>query len=87
MRLKEDNDGWRSHAIIKRDFRHDHADLRIAFRSHKNTNRWCRGKVGVSHEINWQKETWLLGITVYVGKCTICGKQKYKDRLSIAKSK
>jgi hypothetical protein len=78
MRLKENKDSWHSHVITKRDFRHDQTDLNVAYRSHKNTNRWCRGRVGINHEINWQRETWMFGIIVYVGKCTACGKQKTK---------
>jgi hypothetical protein len=81
MRLKERRDNWRSHAIIKRDFKHDHSESIPKFRSHKNTLKWCKGKIGFRHEIHWHKETWFFGITTYVGKCVNCSKTIYKSRL------
>lgn len=79
MRLKERKDNWRSHAIVKRDFKHDHSDLSVIYSSHKNKSKWCKGKVGVKHNFQWHKETWLFGINMLVGECATCGKHMYRD--------
>ena len=81
MRIKERKDNWRASAILKRDFRHDHGEFMPKFSHHKNTNKWCRDKIGIKHEVNWRKETWLFGMTMYVGRCINCHKKMYKDRL------
>jgi len=78
MRLKENSDNWRASAIIKRDFKHDHADLKNTYKSHKNRRKWCRGKVGINHTIKWRKEVWLFSININVGQCTSCGKHMYR---------
>jgi hypothetical protein len=78
MRLKENRDSWRARAIIKRDFKHDHNDLIIRFKSHKNTNKWCKGKTGIRHDVEWEKETTFLGYTYQTGRCVVCGKKIYK---------
>jgi hypothetical protein len=83
MRLKEDNTSWNASSILKRDFRHDHSENKMLFRSHKNTKKWCRGKVGVEHVTAWHKHTWLFGEVMYVGKCKNCGKKFFKDSRSV----
>ncbi|HUC87708.1 MAG TPA: hypothetical protein VMR95_00985 [Candidatus Binatia bacterium] len=77
MRLKEDKSSWRANAIVKRDFRHDHNDLLLSVRSHKNTNKWCRGKVGITHSISWHRETGFFGGRYKLGKCVNCGKHMF----------
>ena len=77
MRLKEDRSSWHSHAIKKRDFKHDHSDLPISFKSHKNTKKWCRGKVGLQHSVSWHTEIGFFGDNYKVGKCTNCGKHMF----------
>jgi hypothetical protein len=78
MRLKEDNISWRVSAILKRDFRHDHSEGETKHRSHKPTNKWCRGKVGVRHAIIWSKKPWLFGVIMHTGRCSNCGKLMYR---------
>jgi hypothetical protein len=77
MRLKEDRSSWHSHVIEKRDFRHDHTDLPLRFTSHKNTNKWCKGKVGIKHSVQWQKEIDFFGYNYKIGKCANCGKHMF----------
>jgi hypothetical protein len=79
MRLKEDSNSWKANSILKRDFKHDHSDTIMLFKSHKNTNKWFRGKVGVEHIILWHKHKWTFGGEMYLGKCSNCGKKFYKD--------
>jgi hypothetical protein len=84
MTLKEDSYSWRSHALIKRDFKHDHSELPVTYRSHKNTRLWCKGKVGVRHHALWHKEVWLFDTTTHVGKCLGCGKHMYREELPVS---
>ena len=51
MRIRENSDSWRACGILKRDFKHDHSEPIAKFHSNKNTHKWCRGKVGVKHEV------------------------------------
>jgi len=86
MTLKEDSSSWRSRALIKRDFKHDHGELQAIYRSHKNTRIWCRGKIGVQHHVLWHEEGWLFDTTMYVGKCLGCGKHMYRNHLPVSKA-
>lgn len=81
MRHKERIDNWRASAVIKRDFKHDHSEPVLSFRSHKETNKWCQGKKGLKHDLNWHKETWLFGIVAYVADCSKCNKNMYKSHV------
>jgi hypothetical protein len=83
MRLKEDTTNWRAGSLLKRDFRHDHSESTQAYHSHKPTNKWCRGKVGMRHAMAWHKEKWLFGRTIYVGACDTCGKRMYRKHVEI----
>ena len=74
MRVKENPGSWRAHAIKKRDFKHDHSEPVVKFRSSKNTNRWCRGKVGFEHDVNWQIEKDFFGHRYKTGRCSHCRK-------------
>lgn len=80
MRLKEDSDSWKAMGLKKK--------LKIIpdvprSKSKKNTNRWCKGKVGVDHE--WENivphnsyhSTWYKGVRQDV--CKNCGKQSYNN--------
>lgn len=80
MRLKEDATSWRARSLKKRDFKHDHSEGALIYRTHKPTNTWCRGKVGIQHEVTWHEEDWLFGETIimYVGVCNNCGKRMYR---------
>ena len=39
----------------------------------KNTRKWCKGKVGREHKLEWEKSSWGFSST-YVHICTVCGK-------------
>jgi hypothetical protein len=52
MRLAEDMTSWKSSGIIARDFRHSHNGPEISKApKKKNTKKWCKGKIGVKHEL------------------------------------
>ncbi|GEM_PF-6221909 len=78
MRLKETTSNWRARAIIRRDFRHDPSELAVSFKSHKDTHSWCRGKVGVKHDLAWNLESDLFGNTYKIGKCSACRKVMFR---------
>lgn len=81
MRLKEDKSSWKSTGIIKRDNRHDHSDSFSKTKSKKkDTKRWCRGKVGVEHELlrTFQYMYWRNGpkrMNYVKCNCVNCGKE------------
>jgi len=77
MRLKEDSSRWRSHAVKKRDFKHDHSDSLVNFKSRKNTNKCCKGKLGIQHSIKWQQKIDLFGKNYKIGKCATCGRHMF----------
>ncbi len=74
MRIKEDSNSWRAGGILKRDFKHDHSEPIARFHSNKNTRKWCRGKVGVKHEVIWRVEQGVFGRVYKTGKCLHCGR-------------
>ena len=78
MRLKENASSWRVNAIRKRDFKHDHSEPTPKFRAHKNTTKWCRGKVGSQHEVIWHEKRGLFGEKYRTGKCQNCSKIMFR---------
>ena len=74
MRIKENSDSWRASGILKRDFKNDHSDPIARFHSRKNTLKWCRGKVGVKHDVVWRIEKGFFGHAYKTGKCLHCGR-------------
>ena len=78
MRLKENYSNWRASAVEKRDFKHDHSEPVVIFRSTKPTNRWCRGKNGINHIMHWQDRTDLFEIPYQTGGCSNCGKTMFR---------
>lgn len=82
MRLKEDKSSWHSSAIIKRDFRHDSSQpVGASHRTKKDTKKWCRGKVGVEHDYEYQIPPNDSFIYKMQPICLNCGKQDYHDVL------
>lgn len=78
MRLKEDNSSWRASGIIKRDYQHGGLDLQPRIKSKKNTNKWCRGKVGVLHDylLVEVRTSHIWGYSKWLNfKCANCGKK------------
>lgn len=78
MRLKEESNNWRASGIKKRDARHTHDEPAVKPKSKKNTNKWCKGKVGVLHDIVWQDVKSFLGYSWRSGSCLRCGKKFFK---------
>lgn len=77
MRLKENRNNWRAGAVIKRDFRHDVVEPKLSFRSKKPTNRWCRGKPGIQHNVAWENSKDWFGFSYRTGTCSLCGKNVF----------
>lgn len=82
MRLKEDNDSYKASGVKRRQYRQSPAVDRIRRpRPSKNTKLWCKGKVGVEHDVQLEKIDGL-NFTHNQGKywrlihwkCTNCGK-------------
>lgn len=86
-RIKKGHSGWHSHglylkykqpAVEEKPFKPGNKK--------KDTNRWCRGKVGEEHEwhryqskrYNWQNDDYIWDWTV--SKCIVCKKTTYKRR-------
>lgn len=83
-RLKRDNSSWHAHGLYKK-----YQEPRVVERpaskrlKKRNTNLWCRGKVGVEHSWHiYQKKRWnddrwaFLNIYLEV-HCAKCKKEKY----------
>ena len=88
MRLKEDKTSWRASGLIRK-IKPLPEDVRT--RSHKNTAKWCKGKVGREHV--WKRENPTEGMFPRVSKtevtvniCQVCRKQAYSTVLWNGKS-
>ena len=82
-RIKKDHSGWRTHGIWLKYQSPAIKEPTVKPKSKKDTNKWCRGKVGVEH--NWhryEKRKWNWELDDYVSpyieiSCVECGKEKY----------
>lgn len=76
MRIKQDKSNWQASAIMKRDFRHDSSQpSQTKIRSKKDTRKWCKGRVGVEHDYEYQypkNEPFLFRL---IAVCNNCEKQ------------
>lgn len=65
---------WKEGANKRRDFRHSKSDPEVPkYKNKKDTKRWCKGKVGVEHDL--VRVPWKGAPTVaQVDECTKCGK-------------
>ena len=82
-RLKRDNSSWRAHGLYKKYQEPSIKEPSTAKRSKKDTNKWCRGKVGKPHiwhryqakRYNWELDKY---VSPYIEiKCIECRKEKY----------
>lgn len=82
-RLKKDHSGWRTHGLWLKYQHPTASDTQAKPKSKKDTNKWCRGKVGREHEWHkFQKMKWSWRDDDYVDpyieiSCIECGKEKY----------
>lgn len=80
-RLKKDHSGWRSHGLYLKY----KEPVENKPKSKKDTNRWCRGKVGKEHNLvrfkpehyRWFNEPLYDYVRVM---CLNCGKEMYKRK-------
>lgn len=83
-RLKKDHSGYRSHGLYKKYKVPTTSDPVIKHKSKKDTNKWCRGKVGVEHDwhrfqsrkYDWEVDDYVIPWSHV--KCFECGKSKYQ---------
>ena len=69
MRLKEDSNSWRASGIKRKDFRNDKSfDGVTGRRKKKNTKKWCKGKVGKKHDLEWRWSKWDINFSQRIGK-------------------
>lgn len=83
-RLKRDNSSWRAQGLYTKYKEPSIVDKPVGNRlKKKNTNRWCRGRIGVEHEWHsyqakqWSDERWAFIRTYTEIKCVVCRKEKY----------
>jgi len=80
-RLKKDHSGWRSHGLYLKY----KEPTENKPKSKKDTNRWCRGRVGREHNLvrykpvryHWFSEPFYSYVRV---KCLVCHKEMYKRK-------
>jgi len=81
--LKRDHSGYHSYGLYKKYQQPAIEEKTVKRSSKKNTNKWCRGKVGKHHEWHsyqqkyWSDERWRYVDYYIIIKCHECSKQKY----------
>lgn len=75
MRLKEDNSSWNASNVKRKVAQLPDEPVR---RSKKNTRRWCKGRVGVEHDYQWNVLPWIGTLKQRLKVCVNCGKQDYR---------
>ena len=82
-RLKQDHSGWSTHGKWLKYQQPTISEKPLAGKSRKDTNKWCKGKVGVEHTWHrYQYKRWnderLAFTRAYIKiKCIKCRKEKY----------
>jgi hypothetical protein len=83
-RLKKDHSNWKTQGLFKKYQQPAVVERKTRIKTHKDTQHWCRGKIGVAHDL-YQKQLrykWLNEITNhYYTYCRVCHKQLFKKRL------
>jgi hypothetical protein len=85
MRIKETKDNWKASNILRKLAT---PPEQVKHQSHKNTKKWCKGKVGVEHDYKQGEVKTFEGQTYPSGEhkvfcrwrvdvCRTCGKQNY----------
>lgn len=90
-RLKKDHGGWRTSGLWLKYQTPKVNEINKRPKSKKDTNKWCRGKVGREHEwhryqgrkYSWELDNYVLPY-VYI-KCLECKKEKYVKTAKSAK--
>jgi len=79
--LKRDHGGYHSSGLwIK--YQQPAVVERNVHKSKKDTNKWCKGKVGKPHDfVQTLHRSKYEAFTWYTCKCNTCGKQVYKKRV------
>lgn len=82
-RLKKDHSGWRTSGIWLKYQQPTINDTQAKPKAKKDTNKWCRGKVGREHvwhryqQKRWNDDLWKY-LSPYIEiKCIVCNKEKY----------
>lgn len=82
-RLKKDHTGWRTSGLWLKYKQPTINEVQTKPKSKKDTNKWCRGKVGVEHNwhrfqnMKWSDELWDYKDPYVSIHCVECGKEKY----------
>ena len=54
MKISRDDGSWHASGVLARDARHVKTEQQVAgHRAKKDTKRWCRGRVGKEHDLEW----------------------------------
>lgn len=75
MRLKEDSSSYNAIGLKKKYSEPSEGK----YKSKKNTNRWCKGRIGIEHE--WEHIVPKNSFSNFrkMDVCKNCGKQSYKN--------
>lgn len=84
-RIKKNHSGWRTHGIWMKYQTPKVNEQPVKPKSKKDTNKWCRGKVGTEHiwhrfeepKWDWVEDTYTSTSKSVAIKCIECGKEKY----------
>ena len=83
-RLKRDHSGYHSYGLYAKYKQPSISEKPNGNRlKKKNTNKWCRGKIGTEHKWHsyqqkrWSDERWAFMNTYIEIKCVECRKEKY----------
>lgn len=89
MRVKKDSGSWHASGVINRDKRHDKSfdGATGKPKKKKDTKRWCKGKEGRVHELEWREMKWSASTRSVLKKrsytmeivCTKCGRSVFAD--------
>jgi hypothetical protein len=83
-RIKRDHSGYRTHGIFVKYQQPSIVETQTKLKSKKNTTKWCRGKVGVEHDLVQWAHTFggdNYKFTYFTTKCRNCRKQVSKKRV------
>lgn len=80
-RLKRDHGGWHTSGLWLKYQQPTAKELPLKNRAKKDTNKWCRGKVGVEHELHQRIHLRFNSSTWYKTWCKNCRKELHKKRV------
>lgn len=82
MRLKEDSSNWKASNVLRKVTEIPEEVPRRMKK--KDTNKWCKGKVGVKHKYELISESKFHRLTWSEYRCTVCRKKHLKSMVAIA---